>query len=214
MGSSHSLSATEVQQLSKKTGFTSDQIEILHRRFKYLSEGRIMLCKDDFHRLTNLECNPIKAKIINAFFDNRNLKNEPGILEEIEFEDFLTILSYFRPVQETDDAVEVERIRNNKLRFLFNMYDSDSDGKITLEEYRNVVSELLSSSLSTGNDAAKSVADTAMLEAASICVGQMEPDQHYEGITFEDFLKIWKDISIETQMYVRFLNMETITVCK
>lgn len=52
-----------------------------------------------------------------------------------------------------------------------------------------------------------------MMEAASVCVGQMEPDQVYEGITFEDFLKIWQGIDIETKMHIRFLNMETIALC-
>ncbi|XP_043924223.1 calcineurin B homologous protein 3 isoform X2 [Protopterus annectens] len=198
MGSSHSISATEIQQLSKKTGFTSDQIEILHRRFKYLSEGRIKLRKNDFHRVSNLESNPIREKIVNAFFDNRNLKNEPGTLEEIEFGDFLTILSNFRPVQVTDEADEVEQIRINKLRFLFNMYDCDGDGKISVEEYKNVVSDLLSKSLSSEKDASSSVAEAAMLEARHMCSGHV----------------IWKDISIESQMYVRFLTMETTRICK
>ncbi|MBZ3882637.1 Calcineurin B homologous protein 3 [Sciurus carolinensis] len=170
--------------------------------------------KENFNNVPDLELNPIRSKIIRAFFDNRNLRKGPsGLADEINFEDFLTIMSYFRPIDTTLGEEQVELSRKEKLRFLFHMYDSDSDGRITLEEYRNVVEELLSGNPHIEKESARSIADGAMMEAASVCVGQMEPDQVYEGITFEDFLKIWQGIDIETKMHVRFLNMETIALC-
>ncbi|XP_054383649.1 calcineurin B homologous protein 3 isoform X7 [Pongo abelii] len=166
---------------------SSDQIEQLHRRFKQLSGDQPTI---------------------------RNLRKGPsGLADEINFEDFLTIMSYFRPIDTTMDEEQVELSRKEKLRFLFHMYDSDSDGRITLEEYRNVVEELLSGNPHIEKESARSIADGAMMEAASVCMGQMEPDQVYEGITFEDFLKIWQGIDIETKMHVRFLNMETMALC-
>ncbi|XP_030074100.1 calcineurin B homologous protein 3 [Microcaecilia unicolor] len=213
MGSSHSLTV-EIQELVGKTGFTSEQIEHLHRRFKQLSGGQATIRKNHFDRITDLELNPIRAKIISAFFDKRNLRTAPGgYAEEINFEEFLTIMSYFRPLGEKLDEEHVQQCRKDKLRFLFHMYDSDNDQKITLEEYRNVVEELLSGNPNIGKEAARCIADGAMLEAASICVGQMEPDQIYEGITFEDFLKIWESIDIETKMHVRFLTTDTVPFC-
>lgn len=77
-----------------------------------------------------------------------------------------------------------------------------------------VVEELLSRSGALGKETAKSIADAAMLEVASISMGHMvrqeisllsaasnptcltsplppqEPDEFYEGITFEHFLKV------------------------
>lgn len=78
-----------------------------------------------------------------------------------------------------------------------------------------MVEELLSRSGALGKETAKSIADAAMLEVASISVGHMvrelqclktelsriqrwsirltfsqEPDEFYEGITFEHFLKV------------------------
>ncbi|XP_003832467.4 calcineurin B homologous protein 3 isoform X3 [Pan paniscus] len=186
MGAAHSASE-EVRELEGKTGFSSDQIEQLHRRFKQLSGDQPTI---------------------------RNLRKGPsGLADEINFEDFLTIMSYFRPIDTTMDEEQVELSRKEKLRFLFHMYDSDSDGRITLEEYRNVVEELLSGNPHIEKESARSIADGAMMEAASVCMGQMEPDQVYEGITFEDFLKIWQGIDIETKMHVRFLNMETMALC-
>ncbi|XP_027720555.1 calcineurin B homologous protein 3 isoform X2 [Vombatus ursinus] len=186
MGSSQSMSE-EVRELVGKTGFSSDQIEQLHRRFKQLSGNQPTI---------------------------RNLRKAPsGLADEINFEDFLTIMSYFRPIETNVGEEQLEHCRKEKLRFLFHMYDSDSDGRITLEEYRNVVEELLSGNPHIEKESARSIADGAMMEAASVCVGQMQPDQVYEGITFDDFLKIWQGIDIETKMHVRFLNMETIALC-
>ncbi|XP_070331414.1 calcineurin B homologous protein 3 isoform X4 [Odocoileus virginianus] len=163
MGAAHSASE-EVRELEGKTGFSSDQIEQLHRRFKQLS--------GDQPTIRNLR------------------KGSSGLADEINFEDFLTIMSYFRPIDTTMDEEQVQLCRKEKLRFLFHMYDSDSDGRITLEEYRNVVEELLSGNPHIEKESARSIADGAMMEAASVCVGQMEPDQVYEGITFDDFLKL------------------------
>nr|XP_040146881.1 calcineurin B homologous protein 3 [Ictidomys tridecemlineatus] len=169
---------------------SSEQIEQLHRRFKQLSGDQPTIRKENFNNVPDLELNPIRSKIIRAFFDNRNLRKGPsGLADEIDFEDFLTIMSYFRPIDTTLGEEQVELSRKEKLRFLFHMYDSDSDGRITLEEYRNVVEELLSGNPHIEKESARSIADGAMMEAASVCVGQMEPDQVYEGITFEDFLK-------------------------
>uniref|UniRef100_A0A8D2A689 Calcineurin B homologous protein 3 n=1 Tax=Sus scrofa TaxID=9823 RepID=A0A8D2A689_PIG len=164
MGAAHSASE-EVRELVGKTGFSSDQIEQLHRRFKQLSGDQPTIRKENFNNVPDLELNPIRSKIVRAFFDNRfgcssrsyilqpwpwvscrgngvesrNLrKGTSGLADEINFEDFLTIMSYFRPIDITMDEEQVQLCRKEKLRFLFHMYDSDSDGRITLEEYRNV----------------------------------------------------------------------------
>uniref|UniRef100_A0A8D1G751 Calcineurin B homologous protein 3 n=1 Tax=Sus scrofa TaxID=9823 RepID=A0A8D1G751_PIG len=177
---------------------SSDQIEQLHRRFKQLSGDQPTIRKENFNNVPDLELNPIRSKIVRAFFDNRNLrKGTSGLADEINFEDFLTIMSYFRPIDITMDEEQVQLCRKEKLRFLFHMYDSDSDGRITLEEYRNVVEELLSGNPHIEKESARSIADGAMMEAASVCVGQM----------------IWQGIDIETKMHVRFLNMETMALC-
>ncbi|TFK04711.1 beta-crystallin A2 [Platysternon megacephalum] len=228
---------------------TLEQIEHLHRRFKQISGDQPTIRKESFDRIPDLEFNPIRSKIVRAFFDKRNLRQAPdGLADEINFEDFLTIMSYFRPIEMNMDEEQLDHFRKEKLKcetsqetpaqgspvfegglhrhpappalslipyicILFHMYDSDNDGKITLQEYRKVVEELLSRNPHLEKESARSIADGAMMEAASICVGQMEPDQVYEGITFEDFLKMWQGIDIDTKMHVRFLNMEPIAHC-
>ncbi|XP_067406239.1 calcineurin B homologous protein 3 isoform X1 [Emydura macquarii macquarii] len=172
MGSSSSM-PEEVQELADKTGFTLEQIEHLHRRFKQISGDQPTIRKESFDSIPDLEFNPIRSKIVRAFFDKRNLRQGPcGLADEINFEDFLTIMSYFRPIEMNMDEEQLDHFRNEKLKFLFHMYDSDNDGKITLQEYRKVVEELLSRNPHL-DESARSIADGAMMEAASICVGQM-----------------------------------------
>ncbi|VFV35363.1 tescalcin isoform 1 [Lynx pardinus] len=70
MGAAHSASE-EVRELVGKTGFSSDQIEQLHRRFKQLSGDQPTIRKENFNNVPDLELNPIRSKIVRAFFDNR-----------------------------------------------------------------------------------------------------------------------------------------------
>ncbi|KAF4074221.1 hypothetical protein AMELA_G00237150 [Ameiurus melas] len=213
MGSSHSdLREHEVQHLSEKTGFSSEQIRNLHKRFKNLTHNSDTLSRGDLENIGDLTFNPIRSQIIDAFFDKRNFRqDEVGTVEEISFEEFLTVMSHFRPLTQELTQEDKDKIRKEKLRFLFNMHDKDNDGIITLDEYRRLVEELLSNSAIEG-ETSKSIADAAMLEVASVTMGQMAPDEVYEGITFEHFLQILKGVEIESRMYIRFLYVDTTTM--
>lgn len=201
--------------LAELTGFSYEQIGVLHGRFKQLSNNEEILRRDHLNAIPDLACNPIRAQIIEAFFDRRNFRqNEAGKVDEISFEDFVVVMSHFRPPSMPMTEEQCEMVRKEKLRFLFNMHDSDNDGTITLEEYRHVVEELLSRSGALEKETAKSIADAAMLEVASVSMGHMEPDEFYEGITFEHFLKLLKGFDIESRMNIRFSNMDTTTLCK
>uniref|UniRef100_A0A3Q2PGN3 Calcineurin B homologous protein 3 n=1 Tax=Fundulus heteroclitus TaxID=8078 RepID=A0A3Q2PGN3_FUNHE len=206
---------SEYADLSEKTGFSFEQIGVLHKRFRHLSHNDNVLRKEDFNGIPDLASNPIRTQIVEAFFDQRNFsKDGDGKVDEIGFEEFLVVMSHFRPPSLPMTDEQRDSVRKEKLRFLFNMHDSDNDGMITLEEYRHVVEELLSRSGALGKETAKGIADAAMLEVASISVGHMEPDEFYEGITFDHFLKLLATFEIESKMSVRFLNMDTITLCK
>uniref|UniRef100_A0A8C5TKC3 Tescalcin n=1 Tax=Malurus cyaneus samueli TaxID=2593467 RepID=A0A8C5TKC3_9PASS len=85
---------------------TSEQIEHLHRRFKQLSQDQLTIRKENFDSIPDLEFNPIRGKIVHAFFDKRR----------INFEDFLTIMSYFRPIEMNMDEEQLDRFRKEKLK--------------------------------------------------------------------------------------------------
>ncbi|CAL8249037.1 unnamed protein product [Merluccius merluccius] len=214
MGASRSRTENpEIQDLSDQTGFSSEQIRILHRRFRQLSGDEETISKENLEKIQALDKNPIRNQIIEAFFDKRNQKDgKVGSFEEIGFEQFVKVMSHFRPpnLKMTDE--DKEAMRREKLRFLFNMHDTDNDGTITLDEYRKVVEELLSKSGAIGPDVAKAISDAAMLEVASINMPHMEPDDFYEGITFEHFEQILKGLEMESRMNIRFLDVDTSTM--
>ncbi|XP_061528766.1 tescalcin a [Phycodurus eques] len=203
------------EELAHKTGFSTEQIKNLHKRFRQLSGNEETMSRANLDSIPALANNPIKKQIIDAFFDKRNQQQEDaavGSLEEISLEQFLMVMSHFRPPENKSSEEERQAIRKRKLRFLFNMHDTDSDGTITLAEYKKVVEELLSKSGAIGHEAAKAIADAAMLEVASINVPHMAPDEFYEGITFEHFEQILKGLEMESRMHIRFLDVDTTTM--
>uniref|UniRef100_A0A3Q3ITF8 Calcineurin B homologous protein 3 n=1 Tax=Monopterus albus TaxID=43700 RepID=A0A3Q3ITF8_MONAL len=213
MGASQTHSAYKYQDLMTKTGFSLEQIKNLHYRFRQLSENNETLSRENLENIKDLADNPIKKQIVEAFFDKRNQhQNEMGSFEEIGFEQFVMVMSHFRPPTPKMTEEEKLAMRKDKLHFLFNMHDSDNDGKITLEEYRKVVEELLSMSGDIEKDTARGIADAAMLEVASTNVPNMGPDDYYEGITFEHFEQMFKEVEMESRMHVRFLDVDTRTI--
>ncbi|XP_047197465.1 tescalcin a [Hippoglossus stenolepis] len=214
MGASHThTEPIEFQDLIDKTGFSAEQIKNLQKRFLQLSGNEETISRENLDSIPALANNPIKREIIGAFFDKRNQHDsEVGSFQEIGFEQFLMVMSHFRPPTLKTTVEEKEALRKEKLRFLFNMHDTDNDGTITLDEYRKVVEELLSKSGAIELETAKAIADAAMLEVASINVPHMAPDDFYEGITFEHFEQILKGLEMETRMHIRFLDVDTTTM--
>lgn len=213
MGAFQTRSENKYEDLVEKTGFSVEQIKNLHQRFQELSDNEETISRDNLENIPALAKNPLKKQIIDAFFDKRNQhNNEAGAFTEIGFEQFLMVMSHFRPPTLKTTEEEKQALRKEKLRFLFNMHDTNNDGTITLVEYRKVVEELLSKSGSIGQEAAKAIADAAMLEVASTNVPHMAPDEFYEGITFEHFEQILKGLEMETRMHIRFLDVDTTTM--
>ncbi|XP_076846081.1 tescalcin a [Brachyhypopomus gauderio] len=210
MGSSQSVEGLDLQDLSEKTGFSLEQVRNLYKRFKFLSKDEDTLSKEDFKSISNLAENPIKKQIINAFFDKRNFgHNEKGSVTEISFEQFLTVMSFFRPLRHDMTEDEREKMRREKLHFLFNMHDKDGSGTITLDEYKRVVERLVCSSGTLDIETAKAIADAAMLEVTNVTMGETGP---HDGINFEDFFKILKGFELGSRMHVRFLDVDTPTL--
>ncbi|CAO2626523.1 Calcineurin B homologous protein 3 [Lemmus lemmus] len=199
--------------------FNWDQIKQLHQRFRLLSGDQPTIRPENFDNVLDLEFNPIRSRIVRAFFDNRNLgKGTSGLAEEITFDDFLTIIAYFKPLRSHFNKEEAELYRREKMRFLFHLYDEDGDGIITLQEYRRVVEDLLSANPQVESALVRSVANSiahrALNEAARVSDQPQEEGQPYQGITFEDFVKTWQGIDLEVKMQVSFLNLEAMALCQ
>lgn len=106
-----------------------------YRRFQRLdkdSDGKITT--EDFLAVPELYTNPLVDRII-AIFDKQGTS-------EINFTDFVSTLSIFRPPQlytkpnqlKEDADNELARLRDAKLKFAFQIYDVDGDGFITYKD--------------------------------------------------------------------------------
>ncbi|TRY89848.1 hypothetical protein DNTS_024915 [Danionella cerebrum] len=184
MGSTNStlLKIPNAEELMQETGFSASHIVRLYDRFTSLDkEGRGYLCPQDFGAIKELAINPIRDRIIGAFFS-------PG-KETADFQTFVRILAHFRPVDK-DRTKEPEPInsRSNKLRY--------KDGNISREELLKVLRDMLG--MQVTEEQLESIADRTIQEA----------DLDRDGaISFEEFRKVsLEKVNIDHKMSIRFLR--------
>ncbi|XP_077479033.1 tescalcin b isoform X1 [Stigmatopora argus] len=107
----------EYRQLAEKTGFNCEQIRVLHKRFMQLSHNEDSLRREHFNAIHDLTWNPIRTQIVEAFFDRRNLiPPGEGSMEEIHLEEFVVVMSHFKPPSLSMTDEEREGVRKEKLR--------------------------------------------------------------------------------------------------
>ncbi|KAK2881147.1 hypothetical protein QQF64_008509 [Cirrhinus molitorella] len=194
MGSTNStlLKIPNVEVLMQETGFSPAHIIRLHDRFKALDkEGRGYLCPQDFGAIKELAMNPIGDRIIGAFFS-------PG-KETVDFHAFVKILAHFRPVDKDrpkePNSPEPINSRSNKLKFAFQLYDQDKDGKISRDELLKVLRAMLG--MQVTEEQLESIADRTIQEA------DLDRD---DAISFEEFRKSLEKVNIDHKMSIRFLR--------
>ncbi|XP_048449100.1 calcineurin B homologous protein 2-like isoform X1 [Rhincodon typus] len=137
--SSHLSKIEDLQGIIQETGFTKAHICRLYDRFEELDKSnKGSLSREDFQQIGELAVNPLGDRIINAFFPNEK--------QSLDFRSFIRILACFRPTVKNKladpNAPEPINSRNNKLRFAFQLYDLDRDGKISREELIQVKSAM------------------------------------------------------------------------
>ena len=121
MGSNRSilLQKEEIQEISDETGFSHNQITRLYSRFTSLDKKNLSyLTKEDFVRIPELHINPLRDRIIDVIVDDN------GFNDRINFKQFARVFATFR--RGKADAVS----KDNKLKFLFSVYDRDKDNMI------------------------------------------------------------------------------------
>ncbi|XP_029964756.1 calcineurin B homologous protein 2 isoform X2 [Salarias fasciatus] len=191
IGSSSVDTIPEGEQLIKETGFSAAHLLRLHERFQFLDrDNRGELRSDDLEAVSELALNPIGDRIIAAFFS-------PG-KQSVDFPSFVRVLAHFRPsdVKRSRDAAQQEAnspIR--KLRFAFQMYDQDGDGKISRDELLQVLGAMMG--LQVTEEQLQSIADRAIQEA------DLDRD---DAISFDEFRKSLEKVNIDHKMSIRFLK--------
>ncbi|XP_069765793.1 calcineurin B homologous protein 2 [Narcine bancroftii] len=189
---SHLSKIENLEEIMEETGFSKSHICRLYNRFEGLDRSKTgKLSRADFQCIGALAVNPLGERIINAFF--------PDGKDTLDFRSFLRILACFRPIGKLKSsgplAPEPINSRNNKLRFAFELYDQDKDGKISRDELYQVLFMMMEAEVT--EDQLDSIIDRTIQEA----------DQDGDGaISFEEFRKSLENVNLEHKMSIRFLQ--------
>uniref|UniRef100_A0A1I8ICN7 EF-hand domain-containing protein n=1 Tax=Macrostomum lignano TaxID=282301 RepID=A0A1I8ICN7_9PLAT len=165
---------------------SKEQLQRLYSRFIALdkqSEGSLR--REDLERIPELYVNPVSQFLLDAFFRDRN---------EINF------LEFGRPTS-------INR-REAKLRFLFDMYDLDRDGVISVDEVHRMLEELLGRHGRPDqvlSIARRIVHEAALDYAAANGVAEMPSGGQIDSIDFPAFEHAMRNVS-DHQLSICFLS--------
>lgn len=194
MGSNNSTLSkiANVGDLMQETGFTPAHIVRLYDRFETLDRDKKgYLSLKDFGSIKELALNPIGDRIIGAFFT-------PG-QETVDFHSFVRILAHFRPVDKNQprdpNTLEAINSRTSKLRFAFQLYDQDKDGKISRGELLQVLRMMME--MQVTEEQLESIVDRTIMEA------DLDGD---DAISFDEFRKSLEKVNIDHKMSIRFMR--------
>ncbi|ODV84731.1 hypothetical protein CANARDRAFT_28876 [[Candida] arabinofermentans NRRL YB-2248] len=148
-----------LDDLSEGTNFGSDEIDRLAKRFMKLdADNSGAIDKEEFLNIPGIGQNPLAKRVIDIFDTNRG--------GDIDFKEFVTGLSIFSSSGSVDD----------KLRFLFKVYDIDDDGYISNGELFLVLRMMVANSLT----------DVQLQQLVDRTI--MESDKDGDGkLSFEEF---------------------------
>lgn len=125
--SSSARKYAEMNDLSRDSNFTVEEIQRLYRRFMKLDKNKSgSIDKDEFLAIPQIANNPLAQRLI-ALFD----EDGGG---DVDFKEFIKALSIF-----SAKGKKVE-----KLEFAFRVYDMDQDGYISNGELFMVLKTMVS----------------------------------------------------------------------
>uniref|UniRef100_A0A4W2BRT5 Calcineurin like EF-hand protein 2 n=2 Tax=Bos TaxID=9903 RepID=A0A4W2BRT5_BOBOX len=191
---SHAARIPDVDSLRQETGFSQASLRRLYDRFNALDRtGKGYLSRMDLQQIGALAVNPLGDRIIDSFFPDGSLR--------LDFPGFVRVLAHFRPVDEEDDGnrdpkePEPLNSRMNKLRFAFQLYDLDRDGKISRHEMLQALRLMVG--VQVTEEQLESIADRTVQEA----------DEDGDGaVSFLEFAKSLEKMNIEQKMSIRILK--------
>lgn len=182
------LQEEEINEIQEETGFSPNQIVRLYSRFTNLDKNNNgFLSREDFLRIPELAINPLGDRIVHAFFQESKE-------ETVNFKQFMRVLARFRPTKTNANKNKLNT-REEKLKFAFQMYDLDSDDKISRDELLAVLHMMVGDNIS--EEQLNSIADRTITEA--------DTDGDFM-ISFDEFAKVMDRVDVEQKMSIRFLH--------
>ncbi|XP_046849226.1 calcineurin B homologous protein 1-like isoform X1 [Xenia sp. Carnegie-2017] len=191
LNTSSMLQDEDIEQIKKETGFSEKQIKRLYVRFSHLdSRGCGLLSREDFGRIPELAINPLNERIIDSFYFNSDENDEQ---EGCNFREFMKTLAHFR--RSSKKGHNPLNTAEEKLKFIFRIYDLDNDGNITKVDLLKILEMMVG--VSIGKDQLEQIAHRTIKDAN----GDID-----DAINFEEFKKVMETEEIEKKMAVRFLH--------
>ena len=181
------LQKDDLDQIASETGFTTNQVKRLYNRFTSLDKNGLgYLTKQEFLRIPELHVNPLCDRIIEVLIDDN------GQDGKINFRQFAKVFSIFRRGKsEQSDTNSKE----NKLKFLFGIYDRDKDEKINKTELMGILKMLVGTNIP--EEQINAIAERTIAEL------DVDGDQ---SITFKEFCETLTKIDVDEKMSMKFLT--------
>ncbi|KAJ6663826.1 hypothetical protein lerEdw1_009905 [Lerista edwardsae] len=175
------------EEIMRETGFSQANLVRLYERFQALDKAHNgYLSKKDLLGIGELAVNPIGDRVIDAFFRDGS--------ETTDFRTFAHVLAHFRPV-EGEVSPESVNSRLSKLKFAFQLYDQDKDGKISRLEMMQVLRMMIG--IQVTDEQLECITDRTIQEA------DRDGDN---AISFDEFAKSVEKLNIEHKMSLRILK--------
>lgn len=200
MGSNASifLQKEEIDDIVKETGFTLNQIKRLYNRFTNLDKDNTgYLTKSTLTRIPELHVNPLRDRIIEV------LINDYGSDGRLNFKQFTKVLATFRRKNVSSNRNNFinedtgPNSRDNKLRFIFDVYDRDKDNKISKTELLSILNLLVGANLP----------EEQMNAIAERTIAELGPQSEIDSsISYEKFCYTLTKIDIDEKMSMKFLS--------
>jgi calcineurin B family protein 1 len=188
--SSDLLQRSEIEVITKETGFSSGQVKRLYARFNSLDKDKTgYLTKNTLVQIPELRVSPLRDRIIEV------LISDYGTDGRLNFRQFANVLATFRRKNSPSDDIG-PHTRENKPRFVFNVYDRDKDERISKDELLSILSLLVGANLP----------EEQMNAIAERTIAELDENGATTGITYEDFCKTLAKIDIENKMSMKFVS--------
>jgi len=170
------LSQQEITELCKETGFNTTELKRIYSRFRkldYFNRGYVTI--HDLATIPDFDKNPLGDRI------TRVLSKEGSGIEKntVDFREFVKALAVFNG---TSSTLRHSSAEDEKIRFLFRVYDTDSDGYLSREDLLLVMKKLVANSLT----------DAQLQSIVDKTIKDLDGDR--DGLlTFEEFKRLFDE---------------------
>ena len=163
-------------KISQEIPFSQEELLMLEQRFRRLDkDGSGMLEPNEFFDIPELAQNPLVQRVISVFD-----KNKDG---NISFYEFVTGISKLSEAGSEED----------KMRFLFSIYDIENDGYISNGELFKVLKMMVGNNLT--DIQLQQLVDRTIIRA----------DEDFDGkISYEEFCKMIRNLEIGEKLTLHF----------